>query len=293
MQYEHVVLDTADYGYIVVASFIFMFVLALGIGANDTANSWGTSFGSKSVTLRQAFVLASLMEAAGAFALGSHVSGTVARIVGPETYCADPYSRVLRMMGMASALLSAAFWLWLASFAGLPLSNTHAIVGANVGFGVMTRGVAAVDWSIVAKVVASWVVSPLLGAGLGFAAQAALQRAVFADPRAAPGRALKALPLLMGLTLASAVIFALFIGGKRSALKHVAGYWYLVLFAVLAVVFGGLCRWGLVPRLAPKLADVPDKEEDRIPMDALECKELKECRAEQVPRSSTSEQSGL
>ncbi|ADI37665.1 putative phosphate permease CT_962 [Waddlia chondrophila 2032/99] len=145
------------FGVIIIAGFY----MAWNIGANDVANAMGTSVGSGALTLRQAVMIAAVLEFSGAFFFGSHVTETIQKeIVDPDLFLYQP--QVL-IYGMLSALLSAGAWLQLASYLGLPVSTTHSIVGAVVGFGAVVGGIDAIKWVTVFKIVASWVISPLAG----------------------------------------------------------------------------------------------------------------------------------
>jgi len=135
--------------------------MACNIGANDVANAMGTSVGAKSLTFRQAVVIAAVAEFAGAVFVGGHVSDTVRKgMVDPNLFSDVPMHLVY---GMISALVAASIWLHIASFLGWPVSTTHSIVGAVVGFGYIAGGVDAVNWGKVGSVVMSWIVSPLMG----------------------------------------------------------------------------------------------------------------------------------
>ena len=148
--------------YLYIAALVFGFYAAWNIGANDVANAMGTSVGSKALTLRRAVVLAAIFEFLGAVLFGSNVSETLEKgIVNPEIFADNPFSFV---HGMLAALLATGLWLQFASYFGLPVSTTHAIVGAIVGFGVVAGGLQAVDWIQVGQIAISWIASPLLGA---------------------------------------------------------------------------------------------------------------------------------
>ena len=135
--------------------------MACNIGANDVANAMGTSVGSKSLTFRQAVLIAAVAEFAGALFVGGHVSDTVRKgMVDPNLFADMPMHLVY---GMISALVAASIWLHIASSLGWPVSTTHSIVGAVVGFGVIAGGAEAVNWGKVGFVVMSWVVSPVMG----------------------------------------------------------------------------------------------------------------------------------
>lgn len=151
---------------IITLAIVFGFYMAWGIGANDVANAMGTSVGSGALTLRRAVILAVILEFSGAFLVGAHVSETVRQgIVEPSIFTGDGLSF---MLGMLAALLAAGVWLQVASWKGWPVSTTHSIVGAIVGFGLSYGGMSAVHWDKVGTIVASWVISPLLSGTISY-----------------------------------------------------------------------------------------------------------------------------
>lgn len=153
------------------------FYMAWSIGANDVANAMGTSVGSGALTVKQAVILAAVLEFAGAFLVGTHVSETIRKgIISPELFAG---SELDLAYGMIGALLAAAIWLQVASYFGWPVSTTHSIVGAVLGFGVMYGGMAAADWGKVGSIVASWVVSPVLCGTIAFLIFTLLRRIIF------------------------------------------------------------------------------------------------------------------
>ena len=158
-------------------AFVFGLFMTWGIGANDVANAMGTSVGSKAITVKQAIVIAATFEFAGAFLAGGHVTKTIRKgIIEPDAILADPQFLVY---GMLSALLAAGLWLLVASIKGWPVSTTHTIVGAIVGFAIAGIGVDAVHWDKVGQIVASWLVSPLLGGALALVLMLSIRRLVF------------------------------------------------------------------------------------------------------------------
>ena len=151
---------------LIILALVFGFYMAWNIGANDVANAMGTSVGSGALTFKRAVILAAILEFAGAFFVGTHVSDTVRQgIVDPAIFSGDPQAFVL---GMLSALLAAGLWLQIASHFGWPVSTTHAIVGAIIGFGVVYGGMSAVHWDKVSTIAASWVISPIMSGTISF-----------------------------------------------------------------------------------------------------------------------------
>ena len=145
----------------VILAIIFGLYMTWGIGANDVANAMGTSVGSGAITVKQAIIIAAIFEFAGAFIAGGQVTATIRKgIIDPAAITAQPE---LLVYGMLAALLAAAIWLMVASQRGWPVSTTHSIVGAIVGFAVAGIGMEAVKWDKIGQIVASWLVSPVLG----------------------------------------------------------------------------------------------------------------------------------
>lgn len=144
-----------------VMAIIFGFYMTWGIGANDVANAMGTSVGSGAITVKQAIIIAAIFEFAGAFIAGGQVTATIRKgIIDPSSITGSPE---ILVYGMLAALLAAAIWLMVASTRGWPVSTTHTIVGAIVGFAMAGIGIDAVQWGKIGGIVASWLVSPLIG----------------------------------------------------------------------------------------------------------------------------------
>ena len=151
---------------ILILALAFGFYMAWSIGANDVANAMGTSVGSGALTLKQAIIVAAVLEFSGAFFVGTNVTETVRKgIIDPSIFVNN---HIIFMLGMLSALLAAAAWLQLASYFGWPVSTTHSIVGAIVGFGLITGGVHAVKWPKLFSITMSWIISPILSGIIAF-----------------------------------------------------------------------------------------------------------------------------
>ena len=150
---------------LLILAIAFGFFMAWGVGANDVANAMGTSVGAKAITIKQAIIIAVVLEFAGAYLAGGEVTDTIRKgIVDPELLGKDPE---LLVYGMMAALLAAGIWLLIATMFGWPVSTTHSIVGAIVGFASVGIGMEAVKWGKVGEIVSSWVGSrPLCRARL-------------------------------------------------------------------------------------------------------------------------------
>ena len=144
----------------------FGLFMAWGIGANDVANAMATSVGSKALTIKQAILVAAVFEFAGAFLAGGQVTSTIRQGIIDSSHVSD--NPELLVYGMLAALLAAAVWLLIASHKGWPVSTTHSIVGAIVGFAVVGIGVESVYWSKVGSIAVSWIISPMMAGVLSF-----------------------------------------------------------------------------------------------------------------------------
>jgi PiT family inorganic phosphate transporter len=156
-----------EYGsFLLITGCVFGFFMAWGIGANDVANAMGTSVGARALTLFQAILVACIFEFAGAYLAGGEVTSTIRKdIIDPNTLSGSPD---LLVYGMLSSLLAAGTWLLIASYKGWPVSTTHSIVGAIVGFAAVGISMDAVVWNKVTAIVSSWVVSPLMAGTISF-----------------------------------------------------------------------------------------------------------------------------
>ena len=155
----------AEYGPILlVLACLFGFFMAWGVGANDVANAMGTSVGSRALTIKQAILIAMVFEFLGAYLAGGSVTQTIrsgivdSSMIGPEQM----------IFGMMAALLAAGTWLLIASIKGWPVSTTHSIIGAVIGFAAVGVSVESVHWGGVVPIVSSWIISPLLAGSISF-----------------------------------------------------------------------------------------------------------------------------
>lgn len=159
----------------------FGFLMAIGIGANDVANAMGTSVGSKALTIKQAIIVAMIFEFAGAYLAGGEVTDTIRKgVIDTSFYADQPLELVF---GMMSALLAAGTWLLLASYMGWPVSTTHSIIGAIIGFACLSVGSEAVDWHTVQSIVGSWVITPFISGLFAYFIFLSAQRLIFDTDR--------------------------------------------------------------------------------------------------------------
>ncbi len=202
----------AQLTYIILAA-LFGIFMAWGIGANDVANAMATSVGSRALTIKQAILVAAVFEFLGAVLAGGEVTSTIRKgIVDAELLTDTPE---LLVYGMLASLLAAGTWLLVASRSGWPVSTTHSIVGAIVGFAAAGIGLDAVQWGQVGTIVMSWVVSPVTAGFIAFLVYTSVQWLILRaeDPLGRAKRFVPAYIFLAGFTITLVTIL--------KGLKHV------------------------------------------------------------------------
>jgi len=218
--------------YIILAGALGLF-MAWGIGANDVANAMGTSIGSKVLTIKQAVIIAGIFEFAGAFLAGGQVTSTIRKgIIDSGAVAQSPD---LLIFGMLASLVAAGIWLLVASHNGWPVSTTHTIVGAIVGFAIVGLGPDAVKWDKVGSIVASWVVSPLLSGALAFFLFRSVQKLIL-DTENPIANAKKYVPVYIFATGFMIALVTLYKGLKHIGLELSAGQSYLIATIVGLIV---------------------------------------------------------
>uniref|UniRef100_A0A6J0SLN1 Phosphate transporter n=1 Tax=Pogona vitticeps TaxID=103695 RepID=A0A6J0SLN1_9SAUR len=236
--------------WMLILGFIIAFILAFSVGANDVANSFGTAVGSGVVTLRQACILASIFETVGSVLLGAKVSETIRKgLIDVEMYNS---TQELLMAGSISAMFGSAVWQLVASFLKLPISGTHCIVGATIGFSLVAKGQEGVKWSELLKVVLSWFISPLLS-GIMSAVLFFLVR-MFILSRADPvPNGLRALPLFYASTIGINLFSIMYSGAPMLGFDKLP-LWGIFLISVGSAVACALIVWFFVcPRMKKKI----------------------------------------
>jgi PiT family inorganic phosphate transporter len=235
----------AEIVYIVLAA-LFGIFMAWGIGANDVANAMATSVGSKALTIRQAIVVAAVFEFLGAVLAGGEVTSTIRKgIVDSDLMVGSPE---LLIYGMLASLLAAGTWLLVASRNGWPVSTTHSIVGAIVGFAAVGIGFDAVQWGKVGTIVMSWVVSPLTAGFIAFLIYLSVQRLILAkeDPLA---RAKRYVPVYIFLAAFTTTLVTILKGlthvGLDLTLTH--SYMLAIVIAVTIAVVGAIAIQRIKP----------------------------------------------
>ncbi|CAC9490431.1 Probable low-affinity inorganic phosphate transporter [uncultured Gammaproteobacteria bacterium] len=228
----------ANYGDILlVLAIVFGLFMAWGVGANDVANAMGTSVGSGAITIKQAIIIAVIFEFAGAVLAGGEVTATIRKgILDASIFTNDPH---LLVYGMLASLLAAGFWLMIASSLGWPVSTTHSIVGAIVGFGAVGVGVDAVAWGKVGTIAMSWIVSPILAGSIAFVLFKSLQKLII-DTENPFDNAKRYVPFYMFLVGFVISLVTIFKGLKHVGLHFEIGVSYMLAtgFGVLVAVIG-------------------------------------------------------
>ncbi len=222
--------------YISLTAVVLGFYTAWTIGANDVANAMGTSVGSGTLKYYQAILIAGIMEFAGAVLAGSHVTNTIRKgIIDPQLFAGDPSVLIL---GMLAVLLAAALWLHFSTWFGLPVSTTHSIVGAVLGFGIYACGISQIQWSAVFRIATSWVISPVVGGLFAYFLFRFIRwRILTVDD---PGRAtLRIAPIFAGLTVGILVLATIYEGLHNLHLN------FTLIHALLIAGLAAVACWGI------------------------------------------------
>ncbi|MBN1796333.1 MAG: inorganic phosphate transporter [Sedimentisphaerales bacterium] len=207
-------------GILLIIAIIAGAYMAWNVGANDAANSMADAVGSKALTVFWAVVLAGIFELGGAVLVGAHVTDTVRKgIIETQAFEKDP---MVLAYGMICAILAAALWLNAASFFGMPVSTTHSIVGAIVGFGILKAGFWHIHWGKMGQIVASWFISPLVGGAMSFFIFKIISAKVLSVEKPAVA-AKKGVPVCVFFTF-SILILAIIFKGLKNLHLNLSGF---------------------------------------------------------------------
>jgi PiT family inorganic phosphate transporter len=219
--------------YILIIGYIFGFYMAWNIGANDVANSMASAVGAKAITIRQAIFIAGILNVLGAVFIGSHVTNTIRKGIVSTEILSDPH---VALIGALSALLAAALWVSFATWKSLPVSTTHSIVGAMIGFGIMAGGFSVINWGKLAAVVLSWVISPIFSLVIAFLLFKTIVKLILVKKDSFL-RELKLSPAFIGLAVFVVVLSFLFKTplGKNLSIETWAA---LLIALILAICVG-------------------------------------------------------
>ncbi|XP_023023453.2 na[+]-dependent inorganic phosphate cotransporter type III [Leptinotarsa decemlineata] len=220
--------------WLVILGFIIAFILAFGIGANDVANSFGTSVGSKVLTIFQACCLATVFEISGAILIGYKVSDTMRKGILDVNVYQD--AEIELMLGSISALTASATWLMVATFFKLPISGTHSIVGATVGYSLVIRGTQGVQWKTLGKIVGSWFISPILSGVTSCCILWIIKRFILTRPDPLEA-GLISLPLFYSFTILINVFSIIHDGPKLLRMDNIPLWMALTISVSIALFF--------------------------------------------------------
>jgi len=224
---------------LIILACVFGVFMAWGVGANDVANAMGTSVGSKALTIKQAIFIAMVFEFAGAYLAGGEVTSTIRKgIIDSAFFIEQPE---LLVYGMISSLFAACVWLALASYLGWPVSTTHSIIGATIGFAAVGISSAAVMWSKVGGIVGSWIITPAISGFIAYIIFMSAQKLIF-DTDEPFKNAKRYVPFYMGLAG-----FVLSLVTIKKGLKHIGlnipqadGFYIAIAIAIAVAVIGRL-----------------------------------------------------
>ena len=212
--------------------------MAWNIGANDVANGMAAPVGAKAITLRQAVFIAGILDFVGAAFIGSHVTSAIRKNIVDPSILSDPHTVSL---GLLAALLAASFWVFYATWRQLPVSTTHSVVGAMIGFGLITGGVSVIRWTKVMLIVLSWIISPFFASLLAFLMFRFIRNRILSRPDMF-AKALRWSPFFVGLTFFIIVLSFMLKTpmGSRLGIGTETG---ILMSFTIAVVLGGIGRW--------------------------------------------------
>lgn len=224
---------------ILILTILASLYMAWSIGGNDVANSMGTSVGSKCLTLKQAIIIASLANFFGAVLMGSHVTETVRKgIVRPEAFTINP---TLLVFGMLASLIAAGAWVQIATHLSLPVSTTHAVVGAVWGFGLISVGIHNIHWGKIFQIVMSWFISPFMGGLISFLLFKWIKKSILNKDNSYRA-AQKASPFLLALVATIIALLTIYKG-----LKHLPFRLNFIEAFGASLLFGSLLGFLSIP----------------------------------------------
>jgi len=244
----------------VIAGFIVAFILAFGVGANDVANSFGTSVGARVLSLKAACILGTIFEVLGAILIGYKVSDTVRKgILDVSLYENDEKEL---MLGFLAALGGSSVWNLLATALSLPISGTHTIVGATVGFSVCAKGWHGVNWKTFGKIVGSWFVSPLLSGTISATLYIAVRKFILSkDDPIVPG--LRSLPIFYSLTVLVNVFSVVHDGPQMLRFDVIPWWGALIISLAVGFAVGVVVLLVVVPRQRKAIRDIISQRNKR------------------------------
>ncbi len=246
---------TAEY-LILIIGFVFGFYMAWNIGANDVANSMAPAVGAKAITIRQAVLIAGILNIVGAAFIGSHVTNTIRNGIVSTEVMSDPN---VVLAGALAAMLAAALWVSFATWRSLPVSTTHSIVGAMIGFGITAGGFSAIKWEKLGAIVLSWIISPVFSLIIGFIMFKVIIKVILSRD-AVFKQSIRTSPYFIGITIFVVVLSFVF---KTPLGKNLTISTSMALIAafIFAATFGYLGKMLLKKFLSQKEENTSGAEE--------------------------------
>ena len=213
------------------------FYMAWSIGSNDVANSMATAVGAKAITFRQAVLIAGVLNIIGAVFVGSHVTDTVSKGIVDVT--STSINDNILLLGFVASLLSAAIWVTLSTWKEMPVSTTHSIIGSLMGFGLIAGGTQVVMWGKVGSVIASWILSPLVGCVIAFFVFKIIVTTIFSKEN--PVKSAKIVgPIIFGFT-AFLIVSSLFLKtplSKNYGFSDLDGIVIALITSIIVAILG-------------------------------------------------------
>jgi len=228
------------------------FYMAWSIGSNDVANSMATSVGSKALTFKQAVLIAGVLNVLGAIFVGSHVAETVKSGIIKEKIICDTNPEILMIivLGFLASLLAAALWITLSTWKEMPISTTHSVVGAIVGFGVIQWGVNCVNWGELGFIAASWILSPVVGCIIAFFVFKIIVKLIFAKEEPVKSARIVG-PFIIGST-SFLIVLALFSKTRLSDIIGITNTFQIILISTIVFIIVSIISWLLLRNIKAK-----------------------------------------
>ncbi|MGF1511839.1 MAG: inorganic phosphate transporter [Myxococcota bacterium] len=245
-----------DFTLILILAALGALFMAFNNGANDVANSFASAVGAKAITMRQAVLIAGLMNLLGAVMIGGHVSAKlVTGVLNPSEF-SDP---VVYTVAMFSVLVAAGLFVLISTLTGLPVSSSHSIVGSLIGVSVVAGGMDTVNWGILTSIVISWFVSPFLAGFMSYALYSFIQTGILgSDPRVMD-RVRFYLPYILAVTVA--VFVLILMKGSTLAAFRPASFWEYLLFLGVLLPYATLVSQGLLRSVTLQMQDSRESAE--------------------------------
>ncbi|MGF1469816.1 MAG: inorganic phosphate transporter [Sandaracinaceae bacterium] len=236
--------------------------MAFNNGANDVANSFASAVGAKAISMRQAVLIAGLMNLIGAVLIGGNVSAKlITGVLNPDQFldAAGEPDATTYLVAMFSVLVAAGTFVLLSTLTKLPVSSSHSIVGSLVGASVVAGGVNTVNWPVLTGIVVSWFVSPVLAGLLSLGLYTFIKRGILASSSQVMERVRYYLPFIIALTIA--VFVLILMKGSVLAAYRPSGWWEMTLFMVILIPYGTLVSQGTLRTLTMQMQDSEESAE--------------------------------